>query len=62
MDTQNINECLVQTHCIGTVESVDTRKVIVNVENESVLNVLKINDIVAMLETEIINCNVTKFI
>lgn len=48
MDTQNINECLVQTHCIGTVESVDTRKVIVNVENESVLNVLKINDIVIL--------------
>lgn len=48
MDIKNINKCLVQMYCIGTVESVDTRKVIVNVENEAVLNVLKINDIVIL--------------
>lgn len=48
MDIKNINDCLVQVHCIGTVESVDTRKVIVSVENESVLNTLKINDIVIL--------------
>lgn len=48
MSSDNINECLLQTYCIGTVENVDTRKVIVNVENESVLNTLKINDIVIL--------------
>lgn len=48
MSSDNINECLLQTYCIGTVENVDTSKVIVNVENESVLNTLKINDIVIL--------------
>ena len=42
----NINDCLADTNCIGTVENVDTRKVVVGVENEGVLNTLKINDIV----------------
>ena len=44
----NINECLTDTNCIGTVENVDTRKVVVGVENEAVLNTLKINDIVIL--------------
>lgn len=44
----NINDCLSKKECIGTVESVDTRKVIVSVENEAVLNTLKINDIVVL--------------
>jgi len=44
----NINECLLSANCIGRVDSVDTRKVIVNVENEAVLNTLKINDIVIL--------------
>lgn len=44
----NINECLNKIDCIGIVESVDTRKVIVCVENEAVLNALKINDIVVL--------------
>lgn len=48
MDTKNINDCLEEINCIGRVESVDTRKVVVNVENELVLNVLKINDIVIL--------------
>lgn len=48
MDINNINDCLVQSHCIGIVESVDTRRIIVSVENESVLNTLKINDIVIL--------------
>lgn len=45
---KNINEFLTETNCIGKVESVDTRKVVVTVENESVLNILKINDIVIL--------------
>lgn len=48
MEVKNINNYLLPTHCIGTVENVDTRKVIVSVENEAVLNVLKINDIVIL--------------
>lgn len=44
----NINEYLIDTNCIGIVENVDTRKVVVQVENESVLNTLKINDIVVL--------------
>ena len=44
----NINDCLADTNCIGTVENVDTRKVVVGVENEGVLNTLKINDIVVL--------------
>ena len=34
----NINDCLADTNCIGMVENVDTRKVVVGVENEGVLN------------------------
>lgn len=45
---KNINDCLLPAHCIGTVENVDTRKVVVSVENEAVLNILKINDIVVL--------------
>lgn len=45
---ENINEYLIDTNCIGIVENVDTRKVVVQVENESVLNTLKINDIVVL--------------
>lgn len=37
----NINDCLADTNCIGMVENVDTRKVVVGVENEGVLNTLK---------------------
>lgn len=48
MGNDNINECLRPEQCIGTVEHVDTRKVVVSVENEAVLNVLKINDIVVL--------------
>lgn len=48
MEISNINDCLVSANCIGMVESVDTRKVVVSVENESVLNILKINDIVVL--------------
>lgn len=44
----NINDCLAHTNCIGMVENVDTRKVVVAVENEGVLNTLKINDIVVL--------------
>lgn len=45
---KNINTFLTETNSIGKVESVDTRKVVVNVENEAVLNILKINDIVIL--------------
>ena len=48
MQTNNINECLSDVDCIGIVENVDTRKVVVNVEQESILNTLKINDIVIL--------------
>lgn len=44
----NINACLTDTNCIGIVENVDTRKIVVGVENEAVLNTLKINDIVIL--------------
>lgn len=46
--SDNINACLTATNCIGIVENVDTRKVVVGVENETVLNTLKINDIVIL--------------
>lgn len=45
---KNINDCLLSANCIGKVENVDTRKIVVSVENEAVLNVLKINDIVIL--------------
>lgn len=48
MAENNINECLAEANCIGIVENVDTRKVVVGVENEAVLNTLKINDIVIL--------------
>lgn len=48
MTGNNINECLKDINCIGIVENVDTRKVVVGVENEAVLNALKINDIVIL--------------
>lgn len=48
MAENNINECLKDINCIGIVENVDTRKVVVGVENEAVLNTLKINDIVIL--------------
>lgn len=48
MESKNINDYLSSSLCIGTVESVDTRKIIVNVENEEVLNLLKINDIAVL--------------
>lgn len=48
MDSKNINNYLDDASCIGVVENVDTRKVIVGVENETVLNTLKINDIVIL--------------
>lgn len=35
-------------NCIGIVENVDTRKVVVSVDNEAALNTLKINDIVIL--------------
>ena len=44
----NINEHLQQANCIGEVESVDTRKIVVSVQNEAVLNTIKINDIVIL--------------
>lgn len=43
-----MNEFLMDTNRIGIVESVDTRKIVVSVENEDVLNTLKINDIVIL--------------
>ncbi len=46
--SENINDYLGQENCIGIVESVDTRKVVVSVDNEAVLNALKINDIVIL--------------
>ena len=48
MVQNNINFCLSDTYCIGIVENVDTKKVVVGVENEGVLNSLKINDIVIL--------------
>lgn len=48
MAENNINECLAEANCIGIVENVDTRKVVVGVGNEAVLNTLKINDIVIL--------------
>lgn len=48
MADNNINEYLTDASCIGVVENVDTRKVVVGVENEAVLNTLKINDIVIL--------------
>ena len=48
MDTRNINECLSEATTIGTVENVDTRKIVVSVDNEELLNTLKINDIVIL--------------
>lgn len=45
---KNINTFLTETNSIGKVESVDTRKVVVTVDNEAVLNLLKINDIVIL--------------
>lgn len=48
MTGKNINDYLKSSSCIGRVENVDTRKVIVGVEHESVLNTLKINDIVVL--------------
>jgi len=44
----HINRYLSDNNCIGVVESVDTRKIIVSVENEDVINTLKINDIVIL--------------
>lgn len=48
MVVSNINEYLSDANCIGIVENVDTRKIIVGAENEEVLNTLKINDIVIL--------------
>ena len=48
MVASNINEYLSDANCIGIVENVDTRKIIVGAENEEVLNTLKINDIVIL--------------
>ena len=48
MNVQNINECLNEATTIGTVENVDTRKIVVSVDNEDLLNTLKINDIVIL--------------
>ena len=48
MVQNNINFCLSDAYCIGIVENVDTKKVVVGVENEGVLNSLKINDIVIL--------------
>lgn len=45
MAGNNINQYLTDINCIGIVENVDTRKVVISVENEEVLNTLKINDI-----------------
>ena len=44
----NINEFLIDIICSGIVENVDISIVVVFVENESVLNTLKINDIVVL--------------
>lgn len=44
----NINDYLAEENCIGVVENVDTRRIVVGVENEGVLNTLKINDIVIL--------------
>ena len=38
MVASNINEYLSDANCIGIVENVDTRKIIVGAENEEVLN------------------------
>ena len=46
MQSNNINDYLLPMHRVGKVENVDTRKVVVSVEDEKVLNLLKINDIV----------------
>ena len=48
MKVNNINAYLLPANCIGTGDNVDTRKVVVSVENEAVLNALKINDIVIL--------------
>ena len=45
---KNINDYLLDANCIGIVENVDTRKVVVSVEHEEALNTLKINDIVIL--------------
>ena len=46
MTENNINDFLLDVNCIGIVESVDTRRVVVGVKKEDVLNTLKINDLV----------------
>ena len=38
MEAININDYLTKTSCIGTVENVDTRKVVVSVENARYLS------------------------
>lgn len=43
-----INDYLSTENCIGIVESVDTRKVVVNVAEEEKLNAIRINDIVIL--------------
>lgn len=48
MGDSNINVYLTDINCIGIVENVDTRKIVVGVKNESVINTLKINDIVIL--------------
>lgn len=48
MENTNINLYLKDVNCIGIVENVDTRKVVVSVDNEAMLNTLKINDIVIL--------------
>ncbi len=48
MIDNNINKYLDDKNCIGIVENVDTKKIHVCVENEAVLNTLKINDIVIL--------------
>lgn len=48
MEKKNINDFLNDDTCIGKVENVDTKKILVSVEKESVLNTLKINDIVLL--------------
>lgn len=45
MEEKNINMYLEDVNCIGVVENVDTRKIVVGVKKEEVLNTLKINDI-----------------
>lgn len=49
MEDTNINLYLKDVNCIGVVENVDTRKVVVGVENEAMLNTLKINDIAILM-------------